>query len=89
MLKLKLKDLQGNRIYLDFPSVGATENIMMAAVFAPGVTIIENAAEEPEIWDLARFLNSMGAKYRRCWIWKNNYTWCIKIKATRAIYTYF
>lgn len=56
------KKIVGNRIYLDFPSVGATENIMMAAVLAEGTTIIENAAEEPEIWDLARFLNSMGAK---------------------------
>ena len=54
--------LKGDRVYLDFPSVGATENIMMAAVFAKGTTIIENAAEEPEIWDLANFLNSMGAK---------------------------
>ena len=58
----KIKDLHGNRIYLDFPSVGATENIMMSAVLAEGTTVIENAAEEPEIWDLARFLNSMGAK---------------------------
>ncbi|SFU78728.1 UDP-N-acetylglucosamine 1-carboxyvinyltransferase [Clostridium sp. DSM 8431] len=55
------KELKGSRIYLDFPSVGATENIMMAAVLAKGMTIIENAAEEPEIWDLANFLNSMGA----------------------------
>lgn len=54
--------LKGSRIYLDFPSVGATENIMMAAVLAEGVTSIENAAEEPEIVDLADFLNSMGAK---------------------------
>jgi UDP-N-acetylglucosamine 1-carboxyvinyltransferase len=53
--------LRGNRVYLDFPSVGATENIMMAAVLAEGTTIIENAAEEPEIVDLANFLNSMGA----------------------------
>lgn len=56
--------LQGARIYLDFPSVGATENIMMAATLAQGVTILENAAEEPEIVDLANFLNSMGAKIR-------------------------
>ena len=54
--------LVGNKLYLDFPSVGATENIMMAAALAEGTTIIENAAEEPEIWDLARFLNSMGAR---------------------------
>ncbi|TZE81306.1 UDP-N-acetylglucosamine 1-carboxyvinyltransferase [Calorimonas adulescens] len=54
--------LRGNKIYLDFPSVGATENIMMAAILAKGVTILENAAEEPEIVDLANFLNEMGAK---------------------------
>lgn len=56
--------LQGNRIYLDFPSVGATENIMMAAALAEGQTSIENAAEEPEIVDLANFLNAMGAKIK-------------------------
>ena len=49
---------------------------MMTAVLAEGTTVIENAAEEPEIWDLARFLNSMGAKIDRCWIWKNNNRWC-------------
>lgn len=49
--------LKGERIYLDFPSVGATENIMMAAALAEGETIIENAAQEPEIVDLANFLN--------------------------------
>ncbi|MGM9973172.1 MAG: UDP-N-acetylglucosamine 1-carboxyvinyltransferase [Clostridiaceae bacterium] len=54
--------LIGSKINLDFPSVGATENIMMAAVFAEGTTIIQNAAEEPEIIDLANFLNSMGAR---------------------------
>lgn len=54
--------LKGNKVYLDFPSVGATENIMMAASLAEGVTIIENAAEEPEIVDLANFLNSMGGR---------------------------
>lgn len=56
--------LVGDKIYLDFPSVGATENIMMAAVLAEGTTIIENVAEEPEIVDLANFLNKMGAKVR-------------------------
>lgn len=61
-VEAKAKKLKGNRIYLDFPSVGATENLLMAAVFAEGTTIIENAAEEPEIWDLGNFLNSMGAK---------------------------
>ncbi|MEW6698115.1 MAG: UDP-N-acetylglucosamine 1-carboxyvinyltransferase [Bacillota bacterium] len=56
--------LTGSRIYLDFPSVGATENIMMAACLAKGQTIIENAAKEPEIVDLANFLNALGAKVR-------------------------
>ncbi|NMA96152.1 MAG: UDP-N-acetylglucosamine 1-carboxyvinyltransferase [Clostridiales bacterium] len=56
--------LKGNSIYLDFPSVGATENIMMAAALAKGQTIIENAAEEPEIVDLSNFLNAMGANIR-------------------------
>ena len=54
--------LRGARIYLDYPSVGATENIMAAATLARGTTILENAALEPEIVDLANFLNSMGAK---------------------------
>jgi UDP-N-acetylglucosamine 1-carboxyvinyltransferase len=53
--------LRGSKIYLDFPSVGATENIMMAAVLAEGQTIIENAAIEPEIVDLATYLTSIGA----------------------------
>ncbi len=53
--------LRGSKIYLDFPSVGATENIMMAAVLASGHTIIENAAIEPEIVDLATYLTTMGA----------------------------
>ena len=61
-VEVRAKKLTGNRIYLDFPSVGATENIIMASVLADGTTIIENAAEEPEIWDLANFLNKMGAK---------------------------
>jgi UDP-N-acetylglucosamine 1-carboxyvinyltransferase len=56
--------LNGARIYLDFPSVGATENIMMAASLAKGQTILENPAEEPEIVDLANYLNSMGARVR-------------------------
>ena len=58
------KGLRGAPIYLDFPSVGATENIMMAASLAKGKTIIENAAQEPEIVDLANYLNAMGAKVR-------------------------
>lgn len=56
--------LKGARIYLDFPSVGATENIMMAASTAEGTTIIENPAQEPEIIDLANYLNVMGARVR-------------------------
>lgn len=55
-------ELRGNNIYLDFPSVGATQNIMMAAVKAKGTTIIDNVAREPEIVDLANILNKMGAK---------------------------
>ncbi len=57
----RTKRLIGNKIYLDFPSVGATENILMAAVLAEGQTSIENAAIEPEIVDLASYLNEMGA----------------------------
>ena len=53
--------LKGTNIYLDFPSVGATQNIMMAATLAKGTTIIENVAREPEIVDLDNFLNKMGA----------------------------
>ncbi len=56
--------LQGAKIYLDFPSVGATENILMAASMARGQTILENPAQEPEIVDLANYLNVMGAKIR-------------------------
>ncbi|HHY05218.1 MAG TPA: UDP-N-acetylglucosamine 1-carboxyvinyltransferase [Thermoanaerobacterales bacterium] len=63
-VEAKCKKLKGTTIYLDFPSVGATENIMMAATLAEGQTIIENAAKEPEIIDLANFLNAMGAHIR-------------------------
>lgn len=56
--------LAGNRVYLDFPSVGATENIMMLATLTPGQTVIENAAKEPEIVDLANFLNAVGGRVR-------------------------
>ena len=58
----RCEKLYGDTIYLDFPSVGATQNIMMAATLARGETIIENAAMEPEIVDLGNFLNKMGAK---------------------------
>lgn len=56
--------MTGANIYLDFPSVGATENIMMAAAMASGTTVLENPAEEPEIVDLANYLNQMGARVR-------------------------
>lgn len=57
----RAENLKGKEIHLDIPSVGATENIMLAACAASGVTVISNAACEPEIEDLAKFLNSMGA----------------------------
>ena len=60
----KAKDRSGSRVYLDFPSVGATENIIMMAAKTPGQTVIENAAKEPEIVDLANFINSMGGRIR-------------------------
>jgi len=63
-VEARAKRLVGKKVYLDFPSVGATENIMMAAVFADGITTIENAAEEPEVVDLANFLNKMGANIK-------------------------
>jgi UDP-N-acetylglucosamine 1-carboxyvinyltransferase len=58
------KRLQGAKIYLDYPSVGATETLMMAATLADGETIIENAAQEPEVTDLANFCRAMGARIR-------------------------
>ncbi len=64
MVNASVDKLRGSLVYLDFPSVGATENIMMAATLAEGVTTIENAAEEPEIVDLASFLNKMGARIK-------------------------
>ena len=64
MVNASVDRLKGTLVYLDFPSVGATENIMMAATLAGGVTTIENAAEEPEIVDLASFLTKMGAKIK-------------------------
>lgn len=73
------KRLVGDRIYLDFPSVGATENIMMAAVMAEGETIIDNAAMEPEIVDLSNFLNKLGADV------KGAGTSTIKIKGVKKL----
>lgn len=63
-IKASAGHLTGSEIYLDFPSVGATENIMLAATLAKGETIIRNAAQEPEIVDLANFLISMGASIK-------------------------
>ena len=61
-IKCSCDKIVGNNIQLDFPSVGATENIILASIFAEGETIITNAAMEPEIIDLQNFLNKMGAK---------------------------
>ncbi|RFU64236.1 UDP-N-acetylglucosamine 1-carboxyvinyltransferase [Bacillus sp. V59.32b] len=72
--------LKGARVYLDFPSVGATENIMMAASLAEGTTILENVAKEPEIVDLANFLNKMGAKV------KGAGTGTLKIEGVKKLY---
>lgn len=63
-VELSAEKLIGSKIYLDFPSVGATENAVMAASLASGRTIIENAATEPEITDLANFINAMGGDIR-------------------------
>ena len=63
-IEAKAERLHGAHIYMDFPSVGATQNLMMAATLANGVTVIENAAREPEIVDLAVLLNKMGAKVK-------------------------
>ncbi len=71
--------LVGDKIYLDFPSVGATENIMMAASMAEGETIIDNAAMEPEITDLQNFLNKLGADI------KGAGTSTIKIKGVKKL----
>lgn len=72
--------LKGTNIYLDFPSVGATENIVMAAGLAEGTTVLENAAQEPEIVDLCNFLNKMGAKI------KGAGTDCIKIEGVKSFH---
>lgn len=64
MMKLRAKKLKGAHIYLDIVSVGATINIMLAATLAEGKTVIENVAKEPEIVDVANFLNAMGARVR-------------------------
>ncbi len=78
-IKCYKEDLKGENIYLDFPSVGATENIMLAAVKARGTTKIYNAAREPEIEDLQEFLNKMGAKV------KGAGSNCIEIEGVSAL----
>lgn len=64
MIIAQTDDLKGNHIYLDVVSVGATINVMLASVMAQGITIIENAAKEPHVVDVANFLNSMGANIK-------------------------
>ncbi len=64
MFDLEAKELRGNAIYMDVVSVGATINVMIAAVLADGLTVIENAAKEPHVVDVANFLNSMGANIK-------------------------
>ena len=62
IIECRADNMKGDFIHLDYPSVGATENIMMAAVFSKGRTVIFNAAKEPEVVDLQNFINSMGGK---------------------------
>ena len=57
-------NMHSGEVHLDYPSVGATENILMAAVLLPGISVIHNAAREPEIVDLANFINAMGGSVR-------------------------
>lgn len=79
-IEASARQLKGAKIYLDFPSVGATQNIMMAAVLAKGTTIIENCAKEPEIVDLANYLNKMGG------VVKGAGTATIKIEGVERLY---
>ena len=71
--------LRGADVYLDFPSVGATENVMMAAVLARGRTTIHNAAREPEIRDLQNFINALGGKVR------GGGTDCVTVEGVRSL----
>lgn len=79
VVKVKASKLIGNSVYLDIVSVGATINIMLAATKAEGLTVIENAAKEPHIVDLANFLNSMGADITGAG------TDCIKIRGVKTL----
>ena len=76
ILEAPADGLVGDAIYLDFPSVGATENILMAAALAKGPTILENAAKEPEIVDLANMLNKMGAKIKGAGVHLMRFIFC-------------
>lgn len=80
IIDIKAKRLKGAEIYLDFPSVGATENIMLAAALAEGETTLVNCAVEPEVVDLGNFLNKMGAKISGCGTDK------IRIKGVECLY---
>jgi UDP-N-acetylglucosamine 1-carboxyvinyltransferase len=80
MVEAHAVNMQGSQIYLDVVSVGATVNIMLAAVMAPGLTVIENSAKEPHIVDLANFLNSLGADVRGAG------TDVIKIRGVQALH---
>ena len=81
-VEVTAEKLVGNTIYLDFPSVGATENLMIAASLAEGTTYIENAAKEPEVIDLANFLIAMGAEIQGA----GSCTICIKgVKKLRGV----
>ncbi len=64
MYPVRAASSKAQKIYLDYPSVGATETLMMAATLAEGETVLENAAQEPEVVDLANFCIAMGAKIR-------------------------
>ena len=80
-LKAKVKDkLRGNLVYFDFPSVGATENLIIAATLASGETLIENTAKEPEVRDLVRFLNLAGANIEM------NGSGVVKIKGVKNLH---
>ncbi|HDJ99995.1 MAG TPA: UDP-N-acetylglucosamine 1-carboxyvinyltransferase [Firmicutes bacterium] len=80
LIEGEAKKMRGAKIYLDYPSVGATENILLASVFAKGETVIENAAQEPEVVELANFLNSMGGKIEGAG------TKCIRVEGVKKLH---
>lgn len=83
IVSAKAEELKGKNIFLDIVSVGATMNIMLAAVKAKGITVIENAAKEPHVVDLANFLNQMGAKIKGAGTDKITITGVSKLKGVR------